>query len=249
MTRRDITQRYKGSYWGILWAVINPLLMLVIYTFVFSVVFNARWRPDEEMSKGEFAITLYAGLIAFNFFSEAINRSTGAILQFPSYVKKVVFPLEILVVVITGTALVNSLINIGVFLVASLLLLGKISPMVIFLPLLYIPLILLVLGGGWLLSSLGVYVRDIGQVVSVVTTVLFFMTPIFYPATAVPGRMQLIMKINPLAMIVENFRDVLVWSQMFSLKEWAIWTILLAILALLGYVWFINTKKGIADVL
>jgi lipopolysaccharide transport system permease protein len=120
--------------------------------------------------------------------------------------------------------------------------------MVIFLPLLYIPLVLLVLGAGWFLASLGVYVRDIGQVVSVVITVLFFLTPIFYPASAVPGRMHLITKINPLAMIVEDFRDLLVWSQMFSLKEWAAWTVLLAALCMLGYIWFIGTKKGFADV-
>lgn len=250
MIRRDLSQRYKGSFLGIIWSIINPLIMLLIYTFVFSVVFKSRWRPDvENVPMGEFALTLFAGLIPFNLFSEVVNRSPGIVVGYPNYVKKVVFPLEILSIVIAGTAFINSLISLGVLLVASLVLLGTIPTTIFFLPLLYIPLILLSTGLSWFLSSWGVYIRDVGQIVSVVTQVLFFMTPIFYSLDSVPEQFQAVLQINPLSMIVTSFRQVLLWAEMFPLKEWAIWTGIGTLIAIFGYIWFMGTKKGFADVL
>ena len=250
MIRRDLGQRYKGSYLGFLWSIINPILLLLIYTFIFSVVFKARWRPtDENMPLGEFAITLFAGLIPFNLFSEVVNRAPTMVTGNVNYVKKVVFPLEVLVVVGVGTALLTSMINIGIVLIASLIFLKVIPPTIVFLPLAYIPLVLLNLGLGWFLASLGVYIRDIGQVVSVLTQVLFFMTPIFYPASSVPEKLRFILVLNPLSIIIGDFRDVLLWGNLFPIKEWIFWILLLGILTILGYVWFMATKKGFADVI
>ncbi len=249
MVRRDLTARYRGSYLGLFWTVINPILMLTIYTFVFSIVFNARWRTGVDVPRGEFALTMYAGLIAFNLFSEVTNRAPGIVIGYPNYVKKVVFPLEILMVVITITALVTSAINMGILLVGSILILHHIPVTIVFIPLIYLSLLMLTLGLGWFLASMGVYVRDIGQAISVIITVLFFMTPIFYSADSVPHGFQVIMRLNPLTMIVENFRKLLIWEEMFAIRPWAIWTVLFFFLFIGGYTWFMATKKGFADVL
>ncbi|NLG96475.1 MAG: ABC transporter permease [Chloroflexi bacterium] len=250
MIRRDIGQRYRGSYMGMLWSLINPLIMLLIYTFVFSVVFNARWRPtDEVVPLGEFAITLFAGLIPFNLFSEVVNRSPGIIFSYPNYVKKVIFPLEILPVMITGTALFTSFVSLVILTLASWVFMHVFSPTMIFLPLIYIPLVLLSLGLGWILASLGVYIRDIGQAIPLVVQVLLFVSPIFYSTSSVPEQYRAIIMINPLTMIVNDFRQLLLWGQFFPVKEWLVWTIISGFIAVVGYVWFMATKKGFADVM
>lgn len=250
MIRRDIGTRYRGSYMGMLWSIINPLIMLLIYTFVFSVVFNARWRPtNEAVPLGEFAITLFAGLIPFNFFAEVANRAPSIILNYPNYVKKVVFPLEILPVMILGTAVFTSLVSIIVLLGGSLIFLHTVPLTVIFLPLAYIPLIFLTLGLGWVLASLGVYIRDLGQAVPLVVQVLLFMSPVFYSSSNVPEQFRIILAINPLSVIVDSFRNVLLWGQPIPTKEWLIWTAITMVLAVMGFVWFSATKKGFADVL
>jgi lipopolysaccharide transport system permease protein len=250
MTRRDVTQRYRGSFLGILWSIITPLLMLVIYTFVFSVVFQARWLPDQEnLPMGEFALTLLAGLIPFNYFSEVLNRSTSIVVNHANYVKKVVFPLEILTVMISGTALINSLINLGIFILGSLIFLRSVPATILLLPLVYLPLILLCLGIGWFLAALGVYIRDVGLVVTVVTQVLFFVTPIFYPIGSVPERLQPLIMLNPLTAIVENFRRLSLWGVMPDWNSLIIWGIIGLVVAESGYIWFMGTKKGFADVI
>lgn len=250
MVRRDIGQRYRGSYLGLLWSIINPLLMLIIYTFVFSVVFKARWQiTGENAGVGEYAITLFAGLIPFNLFSEVMNRAPMIVINYPNYVKKVVFPLEVLVIVIVGTATITSFISLGILVVVNFILTRTISPTLIFLPLIYLPLQLLALGFGWFLASLGVYIRDIGQGIAVVMQLLLFATPVLYPATSIPTQYSILIKINPLAMIVGDFRNLLLWGQLFPIKEWAFWLLFSFTLSIAGYVWFMGTKKGFADVL
>lgn len=250
LTMRDITQRYRGTYLGVLWSFLTPFLMLLIYTFVFSVVFQAKWgdvnRPTDV---GQFALTLFAGLIPFNIFSEVITRAPTLILQVPNYVKRVVFPLEILVVIALGSALVHSLISVGILLVGIILCLGYIAPTAVFLPFAYLPLILLCLGLGWFLASLGVYMRDIGHTVTLAVQVLFFMTPIFYPLTAVPAQFRFVMYLNPLTTVLENFRRMLLWQQPLAWQPGLVWTMLTAGLAVLGYVWFMRTKHGFADIM
>jgi lipopolysaccharide transport system permease protein len=250
MVQRDIGQRYKGSYLGLFWSVINPLFMLAIYTFVFSVVFKGRWGTATENAPiGEYALLIFAGLIPFNLFSEMANRASSLVLSYPNFVKKVVFPLEILPVITAGSATITSIISIGLLLVASQLFLGKISSTAIFVPLIYLPLLFLSLGLGWFLSAIGVYFRDFAQIIPLVTQILFFLTPIVYPAENIPTSLQWVMKINPLAMIVTNFRNLLIWNVFFPIKEWTIWTILTSIIAMLGYGWFVWSKKGFADVM
>jgi lipopolysaccharide transport system permease protein len=250
MVSRDLTARYKGSILGLIWTIINPLVMLLVYTFVFSIVFNARWRPTSpNLPMGEFAVTLFAGLIPFNLLAEVLSRSPGIVVANPNYVKKVIFPLEILVVTITGTALINSLISLTVLLFSCLFILGRIPVLIILLPLIFFPLLLISLGIGWFLSSIGVFIRDIGIFITVFIQVLMFVTPIFYSPEAVPVRFQWIIKVNPLTMIVTDFRNLIIWNEPIDWLTWVVWTAIAIVIAILGYIWFRGTNKGFSDVL
>ncbi len=166
-----------------------------------------------------------------------------------TYVKKVVFPLEILPVVTVGVALINSLINIAILIVAALIINHSISVTLILLPLGYLPLLLFCLGVGWFLSSLGVYIRDIAQGIGIVVQILFFLTPIVYPVTSVPANLQPVLSANPLTFIVDSFRQATIWSLPLHWKALAAWTLIMAVFAILGYAWFMKTRKGFADVL
>ncbi len=247
--RREIQGRYRGSYLGIVWSMVTPLLMLIIYTFVFSVVFKARWRLEGNANPGEFAVTLFAGLIAFNVFAECVNRAPMLIVASPNYVKKVVFPLEVLPASVLGSALFHGLLSTAILMAGELLILGAISPSVLLLPLAALPLIGVCLGLGWFLASFGVYVRDVSYAVSLATQGLFFLTPIFYPLDAVPQDFRPILRLNPMTDVVDGFRRVLVWSQPLDWPIWLTMTALSGVVCLLGYAWFMKTKVGFADVI
>jgi lipopolysaccharide transport system permease protein len=248
-TRREIEGRYKGSFLGLFWSFINPLVLLLIYTFVFGVVFKARWPNAKTDNLGEFAITLFCGLICFNIFSDSINRAPGMIINFPNYVKKVVFPLEILVVSTLGSALFHALISLSILLAANLLINGTIQWTLVLLPLVVLPLVFLSLGLGWFLASLGVFIRDISYTVALAVQVLFFVTPIFYPLDAIPEPFQTLVRLNPLTSIVENSRRVILWGWMPSWIGWVSWVLATGMLMVLGYAWFMKTKKAFADVI
>jgi lipopolysaccharide transport system permease protein len=248
-TRRDIEGRYRGSYLGIVWSMLLPLAMLAIYTFVFSVIFKSRWQGDANSSQGAFAVTLFAGLIAFNIFSECVSRAPTLVTGNPNYVKKVVFPLEILSASTLGAALFHSFISIAILVIATWLITGTFSATMVLLPLAMLPLIGLCLGLGWFLASLGVYVRDTAYAIGIVIQVLFFMSAIFYSVSAVPEALQPIMYLNPLATIVESFRRVLIWNQSLEWGSWLLITIISGAVCLLGYTWFMKTKSGFADVI
>jgi lipopolysaccharide transport system permease protein len=251
LTKREVKSTYQSSFLGVLWPVLVPFVMLLIYTFVFSVVFQARWSTDagQETSRGEFALILFAGLTAFNLFSSVISRSPGLILAVPNYVKKVVFPLEILPAVAVGAAFITSLINIVLILIGCLLVLHSFPLTALLLPLAYIPLILFTLGLAWFLSSLGVFVRDIGQAIPVMVQILFFMTPIFYSAESVPSSLRFLVILNPLSFIVDGFRRVLIWNEFLDWRAWGTVTMVSAVVAILGYGWFSATKKAFSDVM
>jgi lipopolysaccharide transport system permease protein len=248
LIRRDVLGRYRGSMMGVLWSFFNPLLMLAVYTFVFSVVFGARWDVDTQ-SKADFALILFAGLLIFNVFAECVTRAPTLVLAYPNYVKKIVFPLEILPWVALGSALFHAVVSLAVFLLGFAVIRGLPPPTVMCLPLVVAPLLLLVLGLTWLLAALGVYVRDISQVVGILTTTLMFMTPIFYPADALPDQYRWLVLVNPMASIVEQTRDVLYWGQLPDLGGWALTLMASAAVAWLGFTWFQKTRRGFADVL
>ena len=251
LTSREISQRYQGTYLGVIWSFITPLLMLLIYTFVFSIIFRARWGDHIHSAQGmaQFAVTLYAGLIPFLVFAESVNRAPTLILGVPNYVKKVVFPLEILPMVVVGGILVHSLISIGILIVLAYVLTGTCSYTFFLLPIVYIPLIFLSLGASWFLASLGVYARDIRNGVEILVQMLMFLSPVFYPADMVPEQFRTVLGINPLTSILDNFRRVLLWNEYPDWTLWGIWTAVTLLLALLGYLWFMRTKDGFPDIM
>jgi lipopolysaccharide transport system permease protein len=234
---------------GIVWSLITPLFMLGIYTFVFSQVFKARWGAGGSGSKTEFAIILFAGLIVFNIFSECIVRAPGIILANANFVKKVVFPLEILPCVNLLSALFHASISIAVLLMFELAVNGHIPYTAWMIPLVLLPLILLIMGVSWWLAATGVYLRDIGQTIGIVMTGLMFLSPIFFPASALPKDWQLLALLNPLTFPIEQARQVLVWGLTLDWIGWSLYTAVAGVLAWLGFAWFQKTRKGFADVL
>ncbi len=246
--KREILGRYRGSVLGLLWSFFNPIFMLAVYTFVFSVVFKARWSVGSE-SKTEFALVLFAGLIVFNLFAECINRAPGLILANPNYVKKVVFPLETLPYVSLLSALYHALISLGVWLAAYMILFGIPHASALYLPFIAIPFAFFIMGLSWILASLGVYLRDVSQFIGVVTSVLMFLSPIFYPISALPENYQHLLYLNPLTPVIEMARDVLYWGKMPDFPLLALYWLVTGIIAWLGFAWFQKTRKGFADVL
>ena len=248
LSTREILGRYRGSYVGVLWSFLTPVLMLVVYTFVFSNVFKARWSSGSD-SKTEFALILFAGLLVFNLFAECINKAPSLILGNVNYVKKVVFPLEILPWVTLLTALFHFTISLGVWLMAYAVFFGAPPITALWLPLVLTPLILMIMGLSWVLAALGVYLRDISQLVGVAITALMFLSPIFYPISALPERYQAWISINPISPAVEMTRSVLYAAKPPDIGILASSMTLSALLACLGYAWFQKTRKGFADVI
>jgi lipopolysaccharide transport system permease protein len=248
LVQREVIGRYRGSAMGILWSFFNPVLMLVIYTFVFSVVFKARWNTGSD-SKTEFALMLFAGLIVFNLFAECFNRAPSLIVSNTNYVKKVVFPLEILPWVTLGSAMFHAIISLAVWLIAYLILFGLPHITIFLLPLSVFPLVLFILGLTWGLASLGVYLRDVSQFVGVFTTVLMFLSPIFYPASALPEKYRQFLLLNPLTPAIEHARDLLFWGKIPNLTILLTYLLGAALIAWFGFAWFQKTRKGFADVI
>ncbi|NHC07953.1 ABC transporter permease [Azonexus fungiphilus] len=246
--KREVLGRYRGSALGLLWSFFNPLFMLAVYTFVFSVVFKARWNVASD-SKTEFALMLFAGLMVFNLFGESISRAPSLVLGNVNYVKKVVFPLEILPVVTLLSALFHGLISLGVWLLAHLMFFGLPHATVLYLPLIIVPFLLFVMGLSWWLASIGVFLRDVSQFIGTVITVLMFMTPIFYPVTALPEEFRQWLYFNPLTLVIEQSRDVLYWGKQPDFALLGIYALASVVIAWLGFAWFQKTRKGFADVL
>lgn len=249
MTRREITSRYKGSLLGLAWSFFNPLLMLAIYTFFFSVVFKSRWGTDAPESKAAYAIILFAGLIMHSLMAECINRAPALIVGNVNYVKRVVFPLGILPCVSLGSALFNAIVSLIVLFAAQLIFMHQLQWTLVYLPLIMLPLMLQAAGVSWVLASLGVYVRDVGQITATLVTILLFLSPVFYPVTALPEAFRKWMYVNPMTFIIENAREVIVFGHgpdivRILLVCGASW-----VFAVVSYWWFEKTKKGFADVL
>lgn len=248
LVKREVTGRYKGSIFGVLWSFFNPVLMLAVYTFFFSVVFKARW-PGGSESKTEFALILFSGLMVFNLFSECINRAPGLILSNVNYVKKVVFPLEILPWVTLGAALFHLVISFGVWVLFYVVFFGAPQLSILMLPFILSPLLFIALGFGWGLASLGVYLRDVSQIVGSITPVILFLSPVFYPISNLPEKYRIMVHINPITLAVEQAREVMIWGGAVDWVSWAIYFLVSVSIAWLGFAWFQKTRKGFADVL
>jgi lipopolysaccharide transport system permease protein len=244
-----VVGRYKGSIMGLLWSFLNPLFMLIVYTFVFSVVFKARWSGTGEETRSEFAVVLFTGMIVHSLFAEILNKAPIIILNNSSYVKRVVFPLEILPIITAGGALFHTLISLLVLVGAIFFAGGVLHPTILLIPVVIFPLLILTLGLAWFFSSLGVYLRDVGQTIGILTTVMLFLSPVFFPVSALPDYMQPYMIYNPLTFIIEQARAVLILGKMPDWEGLGIYMIIALIIAWLGFAWFQKTRRGFADVL
>lgn len=249
MSKRDVLGRYRGSMIGVAWSFFNPIFMLAVYTFVFSFVFKSRWGEDVSGGQGSFAVILFAGMIVHGLFAECVNRAPSLLLNHINYVKKVVFPLEILPWTILVSALFHTAISVLVLLVAELLLMHSLPWTVILLPLVWLPFVVSIMGISWFLASLGVYLRDVSQITGLVTTVLLFMSPVFYPLSKLPEKFQALLLLNPLTFMIEQTREVLVWGNLPSWGGLFIYSLCASLIAWLGFVWFQKTRGGFADVL
>lgn len=250
MLNRNIAARYRGSALGFIWSFAYPLMMLSVYTFVFGIIFQARWGIEHlQDKKAAFPLIMFCGMAVFNIFSESVNTSTSVVVASPGYVKKVVFPLELLPLCSVLTSFVFGLAWFALLLLGTMLFLQQLAWTMLFLPLTLLPLLLLSAGVSFLVASLGVYLRDMQQLVSIVTQVLFFMTPIFYPASLVPENLRWLLYINPLSTVVEQTRQLFLYGQFPDFFLCLGMIAISLVVFQLGLAWFVKTKKGFADVL
>lgn len=249
MTKREVVGRYRGSMMGLAWSFFNPILLLVVYTFVFSVVFKARWGINAGESKTDFAIVLFVGMIVHGLFSECVNRAPGLILSNANFVKKVVFPLEVLPWIAMGSALFHAGVSLIVLLVAQLIVSQDLPWTCLLLPLIVAPLVFVTMGFAWFLAATGVFVRDIAQTTGIVTTAMMFLSPVFYPIASLPKEYQSLLQLNPLTFIIEEARQVLIWGRLPDWIGLGLYCIFSLVFAWMGFWWFQKTRKGFADVL
>ena len=249
LTEREVLGRYRGSALGIGWSFITPLAMLAVYTFVFSQVFKARWGGLEQAGPLGFAVNLFAGLIVFNLFSECASRAPTLVLANSSYVKKIVFPLEILGAVAVGSAGFHALTSLVVLAIFELIAFQSLPYTFVWLPLVWVPLILGCLAFTWVIAALGVFVRDIGQLVGIIVNMLMFLSPVFFPASALPLQWQPVLILNPLAQVIEQTRKVLIAGEHPQASYLIAGTIFGTLACELSFRLFHKIKGAFADVM
>lgn len=249
MTVREVLGRYRGSLFGLAWSLFNPILLLVVYTVIFGVIFKSRWGGSEITNKGDFAIIIFAGMIVHGLFAECFTRAPGLIAGNPNYVKKVLFPLEVLPWISMGSALFHTCVSWVVLLIAQVFLRGALPWTAIFFPIIMLPLVFATMGCSWFLAATGVYLRDVTQITGIITTVLMFLSPMFYPVSALPPAYQNLLYINPLTFIIESARNVLIWGRQPNWTSWSLYLLVSVLVAWFGFWWFQKTRKGFSDVL
>lgn len=248
LTWRDVLGRYRGSAGGLIWSLVTPILMLAVYTIVFSGIFRARWSQDAA-DPIDYALQLFVGLTIHGLAAECLNRAPGTMVGNVSYVKRVVFPLETLPAVNLFSAIFHFLISLAVLLVFYLTVHHNLHMTALWLPVIILPYAILLAGVSWFLAGLGVYLRDITQMTGLVITILMFLSPIFYPASALPQEFQAIFNLNPLTLIIEQSRAVIIAGTQPDFMALGIYMVVAVIVAIVGFRSFQVMKKGFADVL
>jgi len=245
LIKRDVLLRYRGAMFGILWIFLSPLIMLAIFAFIFGQIFQARW-PQQDTGI-PFWLLLYSGLIAFNVFAESISRAPASVRSYPSFVKRIIFPVNILPLVPLGSALVHGGFNF-LILIAAIAWTGHLHAGILLFPLLATPLLLLALGLSWFLAAWGVFIKDMTQIVPIFVQMLLFLSPVFYPVSAVPAMMRPFYQYNPLSAVIETSRAAVIGQPI----EWAIWSMALGFclgISILGYAFFQHSRDEFADAL
>ena len=247
MAKRDVASRYRGSFMGLFWSFFNPLLMLAIYTFVFGVIFKARWNMHVT-SHIAFAIILFAGLNVSMMFTECANRASTLIVDNTNFVKKVVFPLETLSWSVLGAALFHLLIATVALLAIELIATHHLPWTVLLFPIVIAVFLPFMAGTIWLLASLGVFFRDLKQAIAIVTTAMMFLAPIMYPMSMIPDQYRILLYLNPLTVIAMASQNVLFLGELPRWDHLALYFVVSCLFAWLAFAWFEKTRKGFADV-
>lgn len=248
LTRRAVLGRYRDSYLGVFWMCFQPLLMLLIYTVFFGYFLQARWNSTWiGDGKADYALILFAGLIPFNLVSECVNVAPGLILGNVSYVKKIIFPLEVLPLPGMGAALFQALVSTVIWVAVHLVFRGIPHATIFWLPVMYLPLLLLVLGLSWLLAVVGAYFRDISHLVGILVMFFMFFSPIFYSLDSLSSQMRSLVLCNPLASVLENMRRVMCWGGQPDWSRFAFAMIFNAVVFWIGFAVFQRTRKEFAD--
>lgn len=246
---RDFAERYRGSFLGLTWSLLLPLLSLLVFTFFFGIIFKMRWAGASNGSLTDLALILFVGITLYNFLAECLNRAPSLILSHQNYVKNVIFPLEMLPAVMVASSLLTMGLMFSLVILLQATIGTGLSWTVLLLPIIVLPLVLFVLGLSWFLSSLGVFVRDTQQVMVPVVQLLMFMSPVFYPLSHLPEFIRPWLQLNPLAWVIEQARGVLLFGHSPVWTSYGFYLLASSLVALLGAYWFARTRKGFADVL
>lgn len=244
---RDFTARYRASFGGLVWSVIQPLVMMAVYTLVFSTFLNVRFATNAD--PWTFPIYLLCGMLAWTSFSESLTISTNVIRTNINFVKRVVFPLEILPLNATLVSTVQQIVGFVLLIPLVWVVNGHLHWTILSVPLIIILQLMFTVGLSWMVASLAVYLPDLGQMVTLVLTAWLFLTPVFYPQDIVPEWSQIIFKVNPVAHLINFYRGAVISGELPSLANMAAIGLFCLVVFLLGYFWFMHTKKGFADVL
>ena len=248
LSKREVLGRYRGASFGLAWSVISPFLMLGVYAFAFGQLMKSRW-PHETGGDHPYAVILFTGLIIHGFFAECLTRASTLIIANPNFVKRVVFPLDILPWPMVLSALFHTCVNLCVLSALMLVVETRLHATMLLLPLVLLPLVLMTLGVSWFLAALGVYFRDITQVMPVVATALLFLSSAIIPVSTLTPDFQTLFYLNPLTFFIDQTRAVVLIGQA---PDWS--SLILAcagglLVAWLGHAWFMATQRGFADVL
>ena len=248
LAKRDVLGRYRGASFGLLWALMSPFFMLMVYTFAFGTVLKSRW-PQIETRSAHYSIILFVGILIHGFFAECLTRAPGLVISNSNYVKRVIFPLEVLPWPMALSALFHTGMNVAVFIILQLILDGNMAWTIVFLPIVIFPLFVMMLGISWFMAAVGVYFRDISQITSVLATAMFFLSSAIIPTEAIPQSYRWIFFINPITFIINQARNVMLWQELPDWLGLGIYFVVAIVVAHLGYMFFEKTKRGFADVL
>lgn len=253
LVKRNLSNKYKGTTLGVLWNFLQPLILLLVYTYAFGMLFQSRWIETSAENLADmrfsYSIVVFCGMTVYNIFSEVVTTSPNLFVGNPNYIKKIVFPLEILPMAQVITSLITNLIWFLILFVGAVIFAGSLSWTMLLLPVVLFPYILMTTGISFVLASLGVYFRDLAQFCMLATQILYLMTPIFYSAEMVPENLRFISVINPLAWFVGETRKIFVYRQLPDFQGLAIWFIVAIVVFYLGFCCLKKTKRGFADVL
>jgi len=249
LVRNEIHSKYSKTILGVVWSMINPLVMIVIYSFVFGMIFEVRFGRTAGTSEVPYGIVLFSGLLLHVFLAETLLRAQSVVLDNPNYVKRVIFPLEILPIGILIANVIQAVVALGVLMVVILVAGFPIPLTALLIPIVWAPLILVTLGLAMIVASLGVFVRDISQVLGFMMTILMFASSILFPAEMLPEALRPWLLLNPLTVIVDQTRAVLLWGEMPNWRLLGYYSVVSVLVAWIGCWWFLRTRRGFADVM